>query len=36
MHNVLSKLQIRRRGEISKHLHANGAAASASSRIQTR
>jgi len=36
MHNVLSKLQIRRRGEISRHLHANGAPAPASSRIQTR
>lgn len=36
MHNVLSKLQICRRGEISKHLHANGAPAPASSRIQTR
>jgi DNA-binding NarL/FixJ family response regulator len=36
MHNVLSKLQIRRRGENSKHLHAAGAPATASSRAQTR
>ncbi|MGY8706507.1 response regulator transcription factor [Bradyrhizobium sp. 18BD] len=36
MHNVLSKLQIRRRGEISKHLHANGGLASATLRVQTR
>jgi DNA-binding NarL/FixJ family response regulator len=36
MHNVLSKLQIRRRGEISKHLHAAGAPAPASSRAQPR
>lgn len=35
MHNVLSKLQIRRRGEISKHLHAVGSPAPASSRAQT-
>ncbi|WP_441237651.1 LuxR C-terminal-related transcriptional regulator [Bradyrhizobium sp. 930_D9_N1_4] len=36
MHNVLSKLQIRRRGEISKHLHAVGAPAFTPSRVQTR
>ncbi|HEV2160385.1 response regulator transcription factor [Bradyrhizobium sp.] len=36
MHNVLSKLQIRRRGEISKHLHANGWLASPTLRVQTR
>lgn len=36
MHNVLSKLQIRRRGEISKHLHAAGAPSPARSRIQIR
>jgi DNA-binding NarL/FixJ family response regulator len=36
MHNVLSKLQIRRRGEISKHLHAAGPWSPAPSRVQTR
>ncbi|EJN07224.1 response regulator containing a CheY-like receiver domain and an HTH DNA-binding domain [Bradyrhizobium sp. YR681] len=36
MHNVLSKLQIRRRGEISKHLHPAGPASSAPSRVQSR
>jgi DNA-binding NarL/FixJ family response regulator len=36
MHNVLSKLQIRRRGEISKHLHATGSSSPAPSRVQPR
>lgn len=36
MHNVLSKLQIRRRGEISKHLHAAGPSLPAPSRVQPR
>jgi DNA-binding NarL/FixJ family response regulator len=36
MHNVLSKLQIRRRGEISKHLHAIGGHAAMPARVQSR
>jgi two-component system nitrate/nitrite response regulator NarL len=36
MHNVLSKLQIRRRGEISKHLRAAATAPPAPSRVQIR
>ncbi len=36
MHNVLSKLQIRRRGEISKHLHTAAAVPPAPSRAQIR